>query len=504
MCWQNKADLMRRLKILIAFLIPVAAVMVMNNGLDNDSWYVIAEGREIVENGIYYEDQLSMHEGLEVTVQNYGFAAIFYLLFLAFGGVGIYIAMLIANVILCYLIYKICMLLSNKNMNLSLLLMILTDLLLVNSGFIVTRAQMISYAILMLVIYLLELYIRKGKTKTLWWIPILSVIQINLHASVWPMMLIVMVVYMLDARKQPKLHYKGYKMMPILRVLILAILVGFLNPYGIKMMTYILTSYGIPEANDYINEMAPFSLGSNRDILFYGAIVAVMMLYVFGKNRNIRMRYLILLFGFLALGINTVKGMSYLILVLWFPIAEVYRDARIGRWGTRKIRWMVGSWMGVIVVGTVLGHIILTVPNVNSDGPFEGMVVAVDYLDLAAGEADKEHLKVYADYNQGGFLEYRGYKPYIDPRMETFLKANNGKDDIFLEYYKLEMGKLNKAEFIKKYDFDYLVVGESDALYDFPEIFTDKYKMIYEDDDDEKYGVRVYQKIDNTKEMFKM
>ena len=245
-------------KYLIAFLIPLAGVMVCSNGLDNDSWYVLAEGREIVENGIYYEDQLSMHEGLEVTVQNYGFAVIFYLLFQAFGPVGVYIVMLLLNLLLCYLIYKICMLISNKNVNLSLILMILTDLILAR-WFVVTRAQMVSYCILMLVIYILELYIKTDKSKFLWWIPLLSFAQINLHASLWPMILLVMGVYIIDGIKQPKLHLEGYKKGPLLVVGLAAFLVGFLNPYGVKMMTFILTSYGVPEANININEMYPFN-----------------------------------------------------------------------------------------------------------------------------------------------------------------------------------------------------------------------------------------------------
>ena len=69
------------LKYIAAFLIPAILVMLINQGLDNDSWYVLAEGRYIAENGIYYTDVLSMHDGLNVVVQNYGFAVIFYWVF---------------------------------------------------------------------------------------------------------------------------------------------------------------------------------------------------------------------------------------------------------------------------------------------------------------------------------------------------------------------------------------------------------------------------------------
>ena len=485
---------MNIIKYVIVFLIPIAAVMVCNNGLNNDSWFVLAEGREIVENGIYYEDQLSMHEGLNFVVQNYGFAVIFYLIYSVFGPVGIYIGMLILNLILCYLIYKICMLLSNRNVNLSLLIMVVTDLLL-GYCFVVTRAQMVSYCILMLVVYLLELYIRTNKNKYLYWIPLLSFLQINLHASIWPMMFIVMAVYIIDSFKNKKLHLQGYRRRPLFVVLGASLLVGFLNPYGIRMMTFIFTSYGIPEANNFINEMKPFSLVNNYAILLYGVIAMTMILYIFGKNKNIRIRWLIMIFGFLALGINSSKGMSYLILTLLFPLAAVYKDVLIEKWGSRKMRWMVASWCGVLAVVLITTVAVVRIPQI-IDGPNEQMIKVIDELDIDVGEMDKKTLKIYADYNQGGFLEYRGYKPYIDPRMETFLKVNNGKEDIFIEFYDLVSKDIEVDEFIGKYDFDYLVVMEyEDYLYDYN---GDDYKMIYEIDDEEedtKNGVRIYKKI---------
>ena len=485
---------MKWLKFLIAALVVTAGVMVCNNALDNDSWGVLAEGREIVENGIYYEDQLSIHEGLEVTVQNYGFAVIFYLIYSVFGPVGIYAGMLILNLILCYLIYKICMLLSNKNVNLSLMIMVLTDLLL-GYCFVVTRAQMVSYCAIMLVIYLLELYIKTDKTKYLWWVPLISLVEINMHASIWPMIFAVLLVYIIDGIKFKKLHLAGYRKKPLIITFLASFLVGFLNPYGFKMMTLMFSSYGVPEAREIINELYPFYLANVYCILLYGTIVVAMVLYIFGKKQNIRMRWSLLIFGFLALGINTSKAMSYVILVLLFPLAAVYKDVLINNWGSRKIRWMAASWCGILAAVLIVTVVVARVPQV-IDGPNEQMISAVSELDKDVGEINKKSLKIYTNFNQGGFLEYRGYKPYIDPRMEVFLKSNNGKEDIFIEFYDLYNRKIEVGDFIAKYDFDYLVVMEyEDYLYDYD---RGGYKMIYEIDDEEedaKNGVRIYKKI---------
>ena len=481
------------LKFLVAFLVAIAGVMVCNQELDNDSWYVLAEGREIVENGLYYEDQLSMHEGLEVTVQNYGFAVIYYLLYSAFGGVGIYLAMLCLNGLLIFLIYKICMLLSGKNENLSLFLAVATDLLLAY-GFVVTRAQMVDYVAIMGVIYLLELYARKGKEKLLWWLPVVSLLMINLHASTWLMLVVIMVVYIIDGIKQPRFHYKGYKVKPLLLALLGVILAGFLNPYGIKMMTFILTSYGSTDASKYIKELNSFSFGDVFDILLYFVITLTMILYIFGKKRNIRLRYLILTFGFLALGLNTVKGMSELILVLLFPMAEVYKDVRIKKKLTFGIKMAILGWTGMLSMAITTTCAIFAIPNLTREGPNEIMITAMNVLDENLGGVDKKTLKVYADYNEGGFVEYRGYRAYIDPRMEVFLESNNQKEDIFLEYYDLQNGKMNKQEFLDKYDFDYLIVRGYDALYG---VVEEGYEIIYEQDDGMSSEVRIYKKLKN-------
>ena len=247
------------LKYMVAFLIPVLLILCANHAIDNDSWYVSAEGRAILQNGIYHEDVLSMHEGLHVVVQNYGFAAIFYLIHSILGAPGIYLAMIILNFVILFLLYKIYMLLSKKNVDLSLILMAATDIVL-GFGFIVTRAQMVDYVVFLALIYALELFVASGKTKYLWWIPALSLLLINLHASVWWVILAIMATYIIGSIKGPRvLHLQGYRTKPLLFAAVAAFLVGFLNPYGVEMMTSVFGGYrGVAELN-LVNELLSFN-----------------------------------------------------------------------------------------------------------------------------------------------------------------------------------------------------------------------------------------------------
>ena len=481
------------LKYLAAFLIPLIFVMMMNCKLDNDSWYVLAEGKYIAEKGIYYEDVLSMHEGLNVVVQNYGFAVIFYWIFTIFGAPGIYVTMLLLNLLICYLLYKICILISDKNVNLSLLIMMITDFALALS-FVVTRAQMVSFVIFLALIYILELYIKKKSIKYLFLIPILSLIQINVHASLWLMLFLVISVYIIDSINKPEFKLQGYKTWPLIVFGGIGALVGLINPYGLRMISFILSSYSNAVLKDLVVELRSFSpLASIPEAIIYICIIMVGVLFIFAKHKNIRVRYILMFFGFLALGLNTVKGLSQFILVMFFPLAYLCKNARIEKIFDAKIaRNSVMIWCGGISV--FLCAILVPVVSLSiKPYPDENLVAAVDSIDNDLDGREKSAYTiytVYTGYNTGGYLEYRGYKPYIDPRGEYFIEKINGKEDILKEYSDFRNGIIKTNKMLEKYDFDYLFIsGKKDPFY---ELRDERYQVIYSS---EEYETKVYKKI---------
>ena len=465
-------------KYLAAFLLPTIFTLMFVGTLDNDTWFVLAEGRYIAENGVFYTDVLSMHQGLDLTVQQYGFAVIFWWVYSALGPVGLYLMMLGLNILIMFLIYKICMLLSNKNVNLSLLVMIVVDLLLI-PGFVTTRAQMVSYTVFLAVIYVMELYIKTNKMKYLWWIPVLSFIQINMHGSLWWMIFLVMGAYFVDGIKKPKLHLQGYRKKPIVIVGLIAFLVGFLNPYSYKMVAFIFTSYGATEIVNMVDEMRPFNLRSAYNIILFLAIASSMVLYLFGNKKQIRVRYILLYLGFLALGLNTVKGLSQFILVMLLPMALMYKNVRVEKViEDAKARRAMMTWCGITATCVAM-VLLLTIPSSVENHPRMALVEAIDALDASVEQngEDKDTLKIYTGYNWGGYAEYRGYKPFLDPRAEVFLK-----DDILKEWNNFILGRMELEEFLNKYDFDYLLADAHDAgMY---KMRSEDYEVLYSNEDE--------------------
>ena len=94
------------------------------------------------------------------------------------------------------------------------------------------------------------------------------------------------------------------------------------------------------------------------------------------------------------------------------------------------------------------------------------------------GATSEDH--IYTKYEHGPYAEYRGLKPYMDTRAEVFLKENNHKEDIFLEYATLEQGYYNYNEFMNKYNFKYLLIVNDEYLY--IDVVTDhRYEILYND-----------------------
>ena len=480
------------LKYIVVFILPALFVLLFTQSINNDSWFVLAEGRHIVNDGLFYTDALSMHQDLSITVQQYGFAACFWLIYSVAGPAGLYVMMLALNFIICLLIYKICMLLSDKNKNLSLVLMVLSDVVLA-LGFVTTRAQMVSYILFLALIYILELYVKTKKVKYLWVAPLISLIQINMHASMWWLLIIVMLVYIIDSIKAPKIHLQGYKTTPLIIAAIAMLLTGLINPYGTSMITYIFTSYGGGPIFGLVDEMKPFTLRSIFGVMLYIMIAGVLILCIYGPTKkDIRMRHLLMFFGFFALGINSVKGMSELILVAYMPIAAAYKKIKVEKILYSKTgRNALIMWSGVVAIPCAIACAAILLPNLDNypdKASFEGLNAIDESVEKS--NLSKNDLKIYAGYNDGGYVEFRGYKSYLDPRAEVFLKNNNGKEDILQEYVDYITRTITTDEMLAKYDFDYLFVrSKDDPAY---QLDDKKYEILYSDENSETI---IYKKV---------
>ena len=107
---------------------------------------------------------------------------------------------------------------------------------------------------------------------------------------------------------------------------------------------------------------------------------------------------------------------------------------------------------------------------------------------LAERTVSPSSIRLYCGYNDGGYAEYLGIRPYIDGRAEVFIPAVNHEKDIFKEWLEVRSGLLYYKDFLARYDFNYLLVRKEDALY-YALPNDPDYRMFYDQD-----GIRVFEK----------
>jgi len=439
--------------------------------LDNDFHFLINLGERIINEGFFYVDNFTIHKNLSFFPQQWLTDIIFYLIYNKFNIVGIYIFINIINLIITFLIYKLSMLISQNKAKLSLIITIFTTVI-SSVFFVTTRPQIFDIVLFLIEIYLLELYIQKNNKLYLIGLPIISLLLINLHSSMWLMLFIILIPYFLDSLNKTKYFKKDkYQLRPLIITTIIMFLVGFINPYHIESIKYLTSSYGIHEINNMVMEMKPAVINNKFGLCIFINIYIVLFSYYFSKR--MKLRYFLLFLGTSILSLMHMKGYLFLLICSIPSLCYSFKDKFKYIKQEKYYHYKVNNIFIVTLFFIFLGIISYFIYDFNLEENNKHILEDVaNYLDTL----NIDNIKLYTGYDDGAYLEYRGYKCYIDPRAELFLKANNKQEDIIKEYYNLQEGNMDYQEFLDKYKFDYLVVREGDVLY------TDilGYEIVYE------------------------
>lgn len=454
------------------FFIPIALSIIVSTDYDNDIWFLLNQGRYVVTQGIPYIEPFTIHEGLDFVMQQHLAATIFYEVYHLLGAFGLSLLLIGVNLLILFFLYKIALVMSDNRKPLSIFFAVGVNILLL-MNFIRTRPQIFTYLLLCILLYLLEKYQKEGKIKYLFLLPLLSLLEINLHASMWLMLLLFMLPYIVENtvsyfRSPQKIRVK---VTPLWISLLFMIVFAFVNPYGLDAITYIFTSYGNNEINHLIFEMQYPDITTNAGMIVYGAILLVFLTYMFLKKPKLKIRHFCLLLGTTYLALTSYKSFAFFILGGIFPLVAYLKEYFSKKQPLTLNSPLYRKALLLLSIITILPSFFLSYHLTN---PLEKVF---DYLDDCS-----EEVVLYTGFMEGGYSEYRGIKSYIDPRAEVFLKANNHQKDIFQEYYALQAtGQLTPEEFLKRYSFTHLLVNQKDDLYPYLQSHPQNYSLVFED-----------------------
>ena len=470
---------------LLKIIMYIPCILSLYGNLDNDIWFLLNHGRYVLENGFPYIEPFTIHNGLEFVMQQWLSAVIFWVTYSNLGVFGLKILVMLCYGLITHFAFKLCMKVSENHFFVAFTVTFCISSLLY--PFIVERPYIFSILIIIIEIYLLECFIWSNKRGYLYFLPFLSILLINFQAAIWPMLFVILMPYIIDSFKIKFgiIRGHGYRKKTLFVVIIIMIIVGYINPYGTKAMTYLFNSYGIPEISESVSEMNPANINNFVGKLVIGSMLILVFIHISYKSK-FKLRYVLLTLGTGYLALSSVRGLVFFAICGYFPVAFYLRNLNLPekhRNLTKKTLFIRKILIGLIIISIGLTTIIWEKNKLKNNINYTSLNSTIDYL---IESQDLDNIILYTGYNDGGLVEFRGIPTYIDPRAEVFVKKNNKKDDIMKEYILMQAGSIYYKNVLFKYNFTHLLVTKEDILYeylknddDYISIYSNKIYTIY-------------------------
>ena len=447
--------------------------------MDNDIWFLLNSGRFVLQHGIPVIEPFTLHQGFSFVMQQWLSTVIFWGIYSKLGAAGI---LALVFLVFCATVAIVILLtkhLSGGNPIAAFLSALLTSAAL--KTVMVSRPMMFTMLILIVELYLLERFISERKPAYLLPLPVLSALLVNLHAAMWPIQFVILLPYLIDSFSFRFLFLtgQGYPKRYLFPAVALMAGAGFLNPYGLDAMTYVFRSYGFAEIGMVI-EMQPADINTASGMLIFGLFFLILAIYMLKKKRDTRLRFALLSLGTAVLALSSIRSFALFAACGVFPLAYVLRDAELpqSRMQSQKSVLALRAVLIALVSLTVLAVVGMRAYQSIERGEAPEVSKAVTYL---LEREDTSSMTLYTGYNDGGYAEYMGLKPYIDPRAEVFVEKNNGVKDVMKEYYDLQYGQVYYKNVLDTYGFTHLLVSREDILSVYLP-HDDDYECIYVDE----------------------
>ena len=527
-----------RFTIMAVILIAIFCFAISPVTLQNDTFYTIKIGEHILQNGIDMKDPFSWHENLQYTYPHWLYDVVIYLVYNIGGQVGIYISTIVLSITLGLTMYLVNTKLT-KNKLTSFVLTIGAMYLLKN--YIAARAQLVTFILFILTVYFIEMFLETKKKRYAVGLIIIPIIIANVHLAVFPFYFVLYLPYIAEymiyilsnteiilvtakidrlnkkilkttkeeeiqkikdeinrleqknektINKKEKINANPYKIKirgnnnvkALIIIMIICLFTGFLTPLGTTPYTYLIkTMQGTTTHN--ISEHLPLTLVDNLE--FMCTLVLFIAILTF-TDTKIRLSDLFMLGGLIFLTFYTRRQFSMFTLICVMILNRLI-NALLNKYDPEgckkaidKMTTITGMIVTICLVLTI--SVIQYKPKMKNhfidenSYPVEAATYILENLDI-------NNIKLYNEYNYGSYLIFRGIPVFIDSRADLYAPEFNPGVEVFNDYMNLSgMNIDNVEEKLDEYGITHMLMYKKSKLRRFVEQNTEKYNLLYEDD----------------------
>ena len=463
-------------KIFLIFLIVIYIIGITNIPFQNDIFFDIKVGENILEGNMYEYDNFSIHENLEYTSHHFIPSILIYKIYNLFGFTGLYVFKLLLALIVAILFYLVNKMMTKNKM----FAYIFTYFeMFMFSTFISIRAQMFSSIIFLILILLLEKYRQKENKKLLILITCIPILIMNFHSGVIIYYYILLAIYMLSTFKIFKgLEVTKKHIRKLIYPVIISLPLLLINAYGINGIMYFFKTLSNEVINGNISEFMPLHL--QNGFFYIILILLINLMFILTKKEKYHLNMGIIYFGILT-SFVAVRHIIFLIYSMVFMLIyfEDFYDVFIrymytGIEQTKKMNKLLFTVSSIVVLVYSLNILL------NKDYSYidKEMIATggVEYIKNNIG-SDK---RIFNEYVWGSYMMLNNIKVFIDSRCDLYTNEYNKGVEVAKDYMDAVKGKISYYKLTQKYNLEYFFLEKENIICNYL-LEDENANLIYED-----------------------
>ena len=472
----------RKFIIIIYILIILLAILLTKKEVQNDLFYTIKIGEDILKYGIDFKDHYSITNDLSYTYPHWFFDLVISLMYKFKNMNGIYYFTIFIYGITGISMFKIYEKLT-KNTLLSAMFSISFIFLL--QSFITSRAQSISYICFLFEIYFIYKLLETNKKRYSIALFLTAVILANTHIAMFPMYFVFFLPFLVESliskwitTKDNNILIKKEKNINILfKTFIISIFSGLLTPLRLNPYTYFFKTL-IGNSMDVIAEHQPINISSNPG--FFVLLGMIFFFLIFTKPK-VRLSDLFLLFGLSLLTLLSKRSYALFLIIGAIPMIRIiasYIKEKDNTACEKIINILMNYKVSFIFPIMIITGAFIRYQN-NPNYYIDEKKYPTKVVEFIKKELDIKNIRLWNEYNYGSYLLFNDIKVFIDSRADLYTKEfNKGEYEILDDYMNTSK---NYKEIFKRYGITHAVVDKTEKTY-FVLRENKNNKVLYEDD----------------------
>ena len=422
--------------------LAIAVASVANGAYDNDLWWILATGREIVEAGIPFTNPFSVDTGQSIIVQQWLHDVLYWEVYSVFGMSGVNRLVLALSCVLADGMSRVAVVFGDyKERCKAVPLLAAFIAFSLATMYVGSRPQVWTMLACCAVLLFSRRFSLSGDGRWLIPLPFVAFLHSNLHSSMLALdafiLLVVIVPTAWSYRFEDGWAHKWVA--PVVFTLVLSFIASCINPYGFNAPLYLLHSLGAASYGDMIQEMGSVELASA-----WGVIAGIMSAVTAGlalARRQLQpyspleISCAVLMCAGLIAFFGAVRNV-WVFAVLWLPFTiQMLSTLDLVPLSERAKRVMSAPAVVIaILIGGYLAACCIAISDIAAYPTSIEQATDVAEADIPTAEVaflssmkdsvySNSVMPLWNGFDVGGYLEFEGFKVSLDQRPELWEDA---------------------------------------------------------------------------------